>query len=120
MSNLYRVNLVVTEIVDAGLLGEYIIPTLRHAWKELLLSCESDMETNQASNQATPRGHVIPCGAVVHAMAIECLEIRRRSRLGEISFFNSKSMIIMHIGLSAMKLVVYLSHLFHLKAAVRH
>lgn len=94
VSCLYRVNLVVTEIVDAGLLGEYIIPTLRHAWKELLLPCKEDMETDQASNQSTCRGHVIPCGAVVHAMAIECPEIRRRSRLGEISFFNSKSITL--------------------------
>ena len=91
VSCLYRVNLVVTEIVDAGLLGEYIIPTLRHAWKELLLPCKEDMETDQASSQSASRGHVIPCGAMVHAMAIECPEIRRRSRLGEISFFNSKS-----------------------------
>jgi type II protein arginine methyltransferase len=65
-----RVNLVVTEIVDAGLLGEYIIPTLRHAWKELLLPCKADMETGQASNQTTPRGHVIPCGSIVHVIII--------------------------------------------------
>ena len=77
--NTYRVNLVVTEIVDAGLLGEYIIPTLRHAWKELLL-CHKDGETRQESNQVTPTCHVIPHGAVVHAMAIECPEIKRRSR----------------------------------------
>ena len=50
-------------------------------WKELLIPCKNDMETDQASNQMIPRGHVIPCGAVVHAMVIECPEIRRRSRL---------------------------------------
>ena len=102
---LHRVNLVVTEIVDAGLLGEYIIPTLRHTWKELLLPCKEDIET---SNQSTPRGHVIPCGAVVHAMAIECPEIRRRSRLGELSYFYSKplTMYNMHTDLSIVKLVV--------------
>ena len=77
-------NLVVTEIVDAGLLGEHIIPTLRHAWKELLLPSNVDAEIDQASNQMSPRGHVIPCGAVVYAMVIECPEIRRRSRLGNI------------------------------------
>lgn len=114
--------MIVTEIVDAGLLGEYIIPTLRHAWKELLFPCKEDMETDQASNQMTPRGHVIPCGAVVHAMAIECPEIRRRSRLGELSYFNSKliTMYNMHTDLSTVKLVVYQSNLFHLKAAARH
>ena len=88
--------MVVTEIVDAGLLGEYIIPTLRHAWKKLLLPCKDDMETDQASNQTTPRGHVIPCGAMVHAMAIECPEIRRRSRLGEISYLSSKPCIVQY------------------------
>ena len=73
-------SLVVTEIVDAGLLGEMIIPTLRHAWKELLLapptlSCDS--------HRTRTGGHVIPCGATVHVSAIECLEIRRQTRLVE-------------------------------------
>ena len=70
-----------TEIVDAGLLGEHIIPTLRHAWRELLITCEARGK-GQTSNQTTLTGHVIPCGAVVHAMVIECPEIRRGSRLG--------------------------------------
>lgn len=34
---LYRVSLVVTETVDAGLFGEGIVETLIHAWKNLLL-----------------------------------------------------------------------------------
>lgn len=33
----FRVSLVVTETVDAGLFGEGIIETLIHAWKHLLL-----------------------------------------------------------------------------------
>lgn len=32
----FRFSLVVTEIADAGLLGEEIIPTLQHAWSHLL------------------------------------------------------------------------------------
>lgn len=75
-----RVDVVVTEIVDAGLLGEHIIPTLRHAWKELLL-----LRRVQPLSNATPvcdrEGTVIPCGATVYAMAIECPEIRRQSRI---------------------------------------
>ena len=66
----HRVNLVVTEIVDAGLLGENIIPTLRHAWKELLLH----------PNSSGTGGCVIPSGATVYAVVIECPEIRRNSR----------------------------------------
>lgn len=33
----HRVSLVVTETVDAGLLGEGIVESLIHAWKHLLL-----------------------------------------------------------------------------------
>ena len=67
---LIRVSLVVTETVDAGLLGEHTIPTLRHAWRELL----------EPANQASAGGHVIPCGARVYATAIECVETRQQSR----------------------------------------
>ncbi len=70
---LYRAELVVTEIVDAGLLGEHIIPTLRHAWKELLLPPASTL-------CHAPSGHVIPSAATVYAMAIECEEIRKKSQ----------------------------------------
>lgn len=73
-----RVSLVVTEIVDAGLLGECIVPTLRHAWKELLLPRQPAQLTNQIQQKSG--GHVIPCGATVYAMAVECPEIRRLSR----------------------------------------
>ncbi len=31
-----RVNLVVTETFDAGLLGEHVLSTLQHAWQDLL------------------------------------------------------------------------------------
>ncbi|XP_065830120.1 protein arginine N-methyltransferase 9-like isoform X2 [Oscarella lobularis] len=60
-----KMSLVVTEIVDAGLLGEGIVPTLRHAWKCLL----------------APNGRVIPAGATVYACLVECEAIRKQSRL---------------------------------------
>lgn len=68
LRNCNRVEVVVTETVDAGLLGESIVPTLRHAWKELLLP-------------PSEGGHVIPAGATVYAAIVECETIRRQSRL---------------------------------------
>lgn len=70
--------MVVTEIVDAGLLGEHIIPTLRHAWKELLLP-PAPQSAAAGDHMISGGGHVIPAGATVYAMAIECQEIRRKS-----------------------------------------
>ena len=71
-----RVCLVVMEIVDAGLLGEEIVPTLRHAWSQLMLPRQPPGSTNQIAQC----GHVIPCGATVYVMAIECSMIARQSR----------------------------------------
>lgn len=70
-------SLVVTEIVDAGLLGEQIIPILRHAWRELLLPSP---DVCSPSNQIGGTGHVIPCGAVVYVSAIQCQEVSRHCR----------------------------------------
>ena len=67
----------VTEIVDAGLLGEHIVPTLRHAWKELLLPPAA---SSSSSCDHTPCGHVIPSAATIYATAIECVEIRKKSQ----------------------------------------
>ncbi|KAL5493356.1 hypothetical protein EMCRGX_G014525 [Ephydatia muelleri] len=77
---LNRADLVVTEIVDAGLLGEYIVPTLRHAWKELLLP-RIPRPAGVEASVCGRGGRVIPRGATVYAVAIECPEIRRQSRL---------------------------------------
>uniref|UniRef100_A0A674PPT8 Protein arginine N-methyltransferase 9 n=1 Tax=Takifugu rubripes TaxID=31033 RepID=A0A674PPT8_TAKRU len=66
-----RVSLVVTETVDAGLFGEGIIESLIHAWHHLLLPPQEQSVT----------GRVIPAGATVFAMAVECLEIRRHHRV---------------------------------------
>ena len=65
-----------------------MIPTLRHAWKELLISPTND-STNQitpaidSTNQITPTNQiarVIPCAATVYVCAIECNEIRKQTR----------------------------------------
>lgn len=71
-------SLVVTETVDAGLLGEMIIPTLRHAWSELLIR-PANTSTELSEQTALP-GCVIPCGAKVYVCAVECMEVRRQSR----------------------------------------
>ena len=73
---LSSVCLVVTETVDAGLLGEAIVPTLRHAWSQLLLP----KEPNEPTNQIARCGHVIPCGATILLIAIECPDIAKQSR----------------------------------------
>ena len=64
---IFRVDLVVTETVDAGLLGEFILETVHDAWERLLLPRESG-------------GKVIPASATVHACAVECAAVRRQNR----------------------------------------
>ncbi|XP_072261994.1 protein arginine N-methyltransferase 9 [Pyxicephalus adspersus] len=70
-----KVSLVVTETVDAGLFGEGILETIIHAWKNLLL------EPKSKDFQSERYGQVIPAGAVVFGMAVECPEIRRHHRV---------------------------------------
>lgn len=60
-----KADLIVTELVDSGLLGEHIIPTLHHARENLL----------------APGGKVIPYGAKVYAVAIESPELRAQKWL---------------------------------------
>ncbi len=59
-----RVDIIVTELVDSGLLGERILPVLRDARKRLL----------------KPGGICIPSRAIVHVCLIESAAIRRRAR----------------------------------------
>ncbi|XP_075055040.1 protein arginine N-methyltransferase 9 [Mixophyes fleayi] len=70
-----KVSLVVTETVDAGLFGEGIVETLIHAWKNLLLEPKPKYADGEGY------GQVIPAGAVVYGMAVECSEIRRHHRV---------------------------------------
>ncbi|XP_001376690.1 protein arginine N-methyltransferase 9 isoform X2 [Monodelphis domestica] len=72
-----RVSLVVTETVDAGLFGEGIVESLIHAWEHLLLQPKPKGKDGNCEEY----GQVIPAGAVVFGMAVECSEIRRHHRL---------------------------------------
>ncbi|KAG5286285.1 hypothetical protein AALO_G00013150 [Alosa alosa] len=73
-----RVSLVVTETVDAGLFGEGIIETLIHAWNHLLLPPQNSQDSPTSPSET---GRVIPAGATVFGMAVQCQEIRRHHRL---------------------------------------
>lgn len=64
-----RVSLVVTEIFDAGLIGEQTLSTIHHAWKHLLQNCETDVK---------PR--LLPSGATVFVCAVESESIRKQNR----------------------------------------
>lgn len=78
-----RVSLVVTETVDAGLFGEGIIESLIHAWHHLLLPPQATQAQSGENEVREPSatGRVIPAGATVFGMAVECPEIRRNHRL---------------------------------------
>lgn len=54
-----RANLVISEILDAGLFGEGIVPAIDHAWRELLLPRENG-------------GNVIPSKATLKVTCVEC------------------------------------------------
>ncbi|XP_069487350.1 protein arginine N-methyltransferase 9 isoform X2 [Ambystoma mexicanum] len=73
-----RVSLVVTETVDAGLFGEGIVESLIHAWRHLLL--QPKMKGQDVAMEGF--GQVIPAGAVVFGMGVQCKEIRRHHRVG--------------------------------------
>ncbi|XP_073088698.1 protein arginine N-methyltransferase 9 isoform X2 [Manis javanica] len=72
-----RVSLVVTETVDAGLFGEGIVESLIHAWEHLLLPPKTKGENDNCEKY----GKVIPAGAIIFGMAVECAEIRRHHRV---------------------------------------
>ncbi|XP_077984857.1 protein arginine N-methyltransferase 9-like [Glandiceps talaboti] len=85
-----RVSLVVTETMDAGLLGEGIMETMQHAWKHLLdnkVCCVGCRINTQ----------VIPRSATVFAQIIESKELRQQHRVIQKKIGNldlSKSEII--------------------------
>lgn len=59
--------------MDAGLFGEHILNTLKHAWDKLLLPPKSKLHPE------LPHGCVIPYRATVYAVPIECLYVRKRN-----------------------------------------
>jgi len=65
-------DLLISEILDAGLLGEGVIRSFRHACAALI-----------AANAA-----MIPAGATVYGVLVECLELRRVNPIKEISGFD--------------------------------
>ncbi|XP_065058244.1 protein arginine N-methyltransferase 9-like isoform X2 [Rhopilema esculentum] len=69
-----RPDLAVMEIFDAGLFGEGVIPTLKHALTELL-AVPSNKQKTESTNPI-----VIPKSAKVFATLIESSEIRKHSR----------------------------------------
>jgi hypothetical protein len=69
-------HIIVTETADAGLLGEYMLPTLLHAAKQLAAPCS-------LSRCAT----LIPAGATVHVALVEHELLVRMSRA---IFFSSQ------------------------------
>jgi tetratricopeptide (TPR) repeat protein len=65
-------DLLISEILDAGLLGEGVMRTFRHAVAALI----------------TPDAAIIPAGATVRGVLIECPELRRVNPIAEISGFD--------------------------------
>lgn len=59
-----RANLVISEILDAGLFGEGIVPAIDHAWRELLTPQEKG-------------GMVIPSKATIKVTCVQCEEIHK-------------------------------------------
>ncbi|PSN32046.1 hypothetical protein C0J52_16703 [Blattella germanica] len=68
-----RIALIVTETVDAGLLGEGILQSLIHAWDHLLLP-----------STIGDTARVVPEAATIWVVPIECLHIARKNHLFKI------------------------------------
>lgn len=67
-----RADLIVSEILDSGVIGEGMIPSMRHALSEL----------------AAPGARIIPAGAEVHAALVEAPGLRRVNPVGMIEGFD--------------------------------
>ncbi|XP_068228389.1 protein arginine N-methyltransferase 9-like isoform X2 [Palaemon carinicauda] len=113
-----RVSLVVSETLDAGLLGEHILSTLQHAWAHLLLppppSVQSEPFTHKTSHSKvdleqenppkdsavegqTRYGKVIPSGAEVFVALISSKYIANCVKLDNpelIKYFKNKNVLL--------------------------
>lgn len=67
--------LVVTETFDAGLFGEHVLPTLKHAWEHLLLP-----NRDMSGEEVKLAGKVIPSKAQVRVAIVECDYIARQTK----------------------------------------
>lgn len=107
-----------SETVDAGLLGEHILPTLQYAWQNLLLpplpaselspqaeqpsSTHGSGITNQSERVTCPSpalfGKVIPQKAEVYIALISCDYISRQTKLRNpnLPFFKGKRVSVKH------------------------
>lgn len=65
-------DLVVSEVLDGGLLGEGVLPTLRHAARHLM----------------KPGGHMLPAGATVHGQLVELPRQRTVNPIATIAGFD--------------------------------
>lgn len=75
-----KVSMVVSEILDSGLLGERVLQTFIHAWEKLLLPPAPDVFNIKDLKNT---GIVIPFGAAVYIAGIECDEISKQFYLQE-------------------------------------
>lgn len=69
-------SLIIAEIFDTVLIGEGVLPSLRHALREL----------------AKPGAQVIPAGATAWGVLIQCDELRRINPITEVSGFDLSAM----------------------------
>lgn len=63
----FRVSLVVSETVDAGLFGEHILSTLQHAWQHLLLPPGKSQDYKSTARAVRPQ--IFPCNKIPHRSA---------------------------------------------------
>ncbi|XP_064114312.1 protein arginine N-methyltransferase 9-like isoform X2 [Macrobrachium nipponense] len=102
-----RVSLVVSETLDAGLLGEHILSTLQHAWTHLLLPPPPTLQKSDLKQESTSQdlsveslikyGKVIPSSAEVFAALISSKYIANCTKLDDpalIKYFKNKQVLL--------------------------
>ncbi|XP_026275139.1 protein arginine N-methyltransferase 9-like isoform X1 [Frankliniella occidentalis] len=75
-----KVSMIITEVFDAGLVGEGVLPMLLHAWENLLIP-PTEVTSNCKEPSKNKGGIVLPYSATVWVAAIQCINIARRHRL---------------------------------------
>lgn len=77
-----RKSLLVSETMDSGLLGEHLLQTLLHAWDQLLKpACPQLPDSLHSEKSLTQYGIVVPFGARLWAVPIQCPSVARSSYL---------------------------------------
>ncbi|KAK3923299.1 Protein arginine N-methyltransferase 9 [Frankliniella fusca] len=75
-----KVSMIITEVFDAGLVGEGVLPMLLHAWEHLLLP-PSESSSKSTGSSKIANSVVLPYSATVWVAAVQCIDIARRYRL---------------------------------------